>query len=169
MKSGFKKVILFLTIVASLYGCNSKSRNLQKACMDFYVYKGGEAVKVDSCFTSYNTDSLEMIVREVHRQQEELKEKFDTRLVVIFVDTLQKEPKDYEYAIALSEAGIINSDVILTQDRSVVKEKCKPYNPKNIIIRKLRIGENLNNMVEDFFKNNTRINYRRISNEKIES
>lgn len=169
MKSCFKKIILFLIVFASLYACNYKSHNRQRACMDFYVYKGGEPVKIDSCFTSYNTDSLEMIIKEVHRQQDELKETFDTRLLVVFIDTLQKEPKDYEYAIAISEAGIINSDVLLTNDAFIVEEKCKPYNPKNIIIKKLKIGERINSEVELFFKNNTRINYRRLTNEKIES
>lgn len=169
MKSSFQKVILFLIVIASLYACNSKSHNRQRACMDFFVYKEGKPVQVDSCFTSYNTDSLEMIVREVKRKQDELRETFDTRLLFVFVDTLQKEPKDYEYAIALSEAGIIDSDVILTNDPSILKEKCKPYNQKNIIIRKNRVGETLNSVVEEFFKNNTRINYRRVSNEKIDS
>jgi len=164
-----KNIFLFLIVVAGLCACNSKSQNRQKACMDFFVYKEGQPVKVDSCFTSYNSDSLEMIVREVKRKQDELRETFDTRMVFIFVDTLQKEPKDYEYAIALSEAGIINSEVILTNDASIVKEKCKPYNPKNIIVRKNKAGETINSSVEDFFKANTRINYQRVSNEKIGS
>jgi hypothetical protein len=164
-----KKIFLFLLVVVSLYGCNSKSREVKRTCIDFNILKEGKLVKVDSCFTASTTDSLEIILANVHKQQQEQTESFETRMLIIFVDTLQKEPKDYEYAICLSEAGIINGDVILTTDPSIVQEKCRPYSKGNIIIRKLRVGENTHGMVEDFFKHNVRINYRRVSNQKIDS
>lgn len=164
-----KKILIFLLVAISLSACNTKNRNVPRACIDFYLVKESKLVKVDSCFTASTIDSLDILLANVRKQQKEQSEIFETRMLVIFVDTLQKEPKDYEYAIALSEAGIINSDVILTQDPSVVEEKCKPYSKANIIIRKLRAGENINSMVEEFFKGNVRINYRRVSNQKINS
>lgn len=142
---------------------------MPRACIDFYIMKEGKSVKIDSCFTASTIDSLDLKIAEVRRKQKEELESFSTRLLVIFVDTLQKNPENYEYAICLSEAGIINGDVLLTKDPFIVQEKCKPYSKKNILIRKLRVGENIYGMVEDFFKHNVRINYRRVSNKKIDS
>ena len=163
------KKILFSFSILGIFACNSKDRELKRGCIDFNILKEGKLVKIDSCFTASTTDSLDIILANVHKQQQEQTESFDSRMLIIFVDTLQKEPKDYEYAICLSEAGIINGDVILTTDPSIVQEKCKPYSKGNIIIRKLRVGENTKGMVEDFFKHNVRINYRRVSNQKIDS
>ena len=162
--------IFLMIIVFTLYGCNfNKDKELKRACVDWNVVRNGKLIKRDTCFTAATIDSLDLMISRVRQKQKETREMYETRLLIIIIDTLQKAPKDYEYALVTSEAGIINSEVILTHDQGIVKEKSASFNKGSIHVVKLRHGGSLKNAVEETFKKNLRINYRRVENVKIKS
>ena len=169
LRTILKNTLTLFTIAANIVACNSNNSSVKCACIDVNVIKGGKLIKIDSCFTASTSDSLDLMISHVRQKQKDTCERYETRLLIIIIDTLQKLPKDYEYALVTSEAGIINSEVIITHDPETVIEKSALFNKGSIHAVKLRSQGSLKNAVEETFKKNIRINYRRVENVKINS
>ena len=167
MRSHFIKLTA-LALALALTNCNTDSKKeLKRSCIEVSVVKGGELAITDTCFTAFNDDSLNRLVTNYRQLQKELTESFDTQLLFVIVDTLGKEPEDYEYAFVSSEAGIINPDVVFTKNVEFVKEKMKTVKEANLIPKKLQAGETLKRTVEIIFETNIRINWRRVENNTV--
>jgi hypothetical protein len=150
-----------------LIGCGSGTeKQFKKACINVEMLKNHKFVTVDSCFTAPTRDSLDRLLANFKKKQEEFLD-YSSKLFFVIVDTLNKEPEEYQYALVQSDAGIINPDVVLTTDPSIVKEKSDKFGKGNIHFHKLVLGETLSGQVEYLFKMNIRINYRTESNVKI--
>lgn len=162
-------LLITISILVSMSSCQHSTVERKRTCIDVTIFKEGKPVVIDSCFTASSSDSLDFMVTEFRKRQAEFVEKFETRLMFVVIDTLDKKPDEYEYALVLCEAGIINPDVIVTSDADYIKEKLSAYNKKNLIIKKLDKGETIHSIVEVIFKTNIRINYRRVNTTKIES
>ena len=146
--------------------CSSEG-DLKKDCIDVPVVRNGKLINIDSCFTAPTSDSLDRMIAAIRRKQFEPRDAMEAKLYFIIVDTLQKKPDEYEYAIVVSDAGIINPDVILTNDAELVKAKISTYIKENIIFKKVKSGESIPRLVETIFQTNVRINWRREGNRKV--
>jgi hypothetical protein len=164
MKFIEKTLCLFIFTLAA---CHSNDvHDYKKTCIQMEVMRNKQFVVIDSCFTAPTRDSLDRLLAYVKKGQEEFQD-YSSKLLFVIVDTLQKKPEDYQYALVQSDAGIINSDVVLTTDPLIVKEKTGKFSKGNIIFKKVVIGENLRGLVETIFKTNVRINYRTESNVRV--
>lgn len=163
------KNYFFIAITLTISACYSdKQNNFKKACIEMEVLRNHKFITIDSCFMAPTRDSLNRLLAFVKKSQSEFQD-YSSKLLFVIVDTLNKSPGKYQYALVTSDAGIINSDVILTEDPSIVMERTDKFNKKNIIFKKLIIGESLKSEVEMIFKTNTRINYRWESNAIVKS
>lgn len=160
--------LLVLPVTILFYTCGTNSADKEhKACFEVPVVRNSKLIKVDSCFTAPTKDSLEMLVNNFKEHRDAAKEAYDTKLYFVIIDTIGKKPEEYEYGIVVSDAGVINPEVILTNDQDMVKEKINSYIKENIIYKKLNSGETMEKTVETIFKTNIRIHYRREGGKKL--
>ena len=160
-KNKIRKTVGVLMLITMLFACHTGNHNKKKSCIEVDVVRNSKVVRVDSCFTASTSDSVEKMIAAYRLKQSDLSQLQEAKLFFVIVDTLNKKPDEYEYGLVVSDAGIINPDVILTNDPSLVKEKTASFAKENIILKKCRIGESVQRCVETVFKTNVRINYRR--------
>jgi hypothetical protein len=165
----FRRLIIFLFGVLILTDCTNGQKEIKKACVNVNVIRDGKLVAVDSCFTAYSQDSLDLILKGISDRSSALQDEFDTWMIFVFADTLNKKPEEYQYGLVISKAGVLDPNVILTTDEKLVKQRCSAYKNGNITLKKIKTGESMKVLIEDFFKHNIRINYHWEGNLQVDS
>jgi hypothetical protein len=157
-KNIFQNLLLVLLTAIILIACYS-GRPRKAFCVNILVFNDGVPEMVDSCFVAKTNDSSEIAISSTGLQRTERIKNLETKMLFIIVDTLQKKPNDYEYALVVVDASGSNPEVTFTSDASLVKAQSAPYTNESIIIKKVETGENIEALVEFILRTNMQINW----------
>lgn len=167
MKNTLIGCLLAPLLVLCFQACKPDGEKVNKGCVDYTVVVDGQVLKRDTCFSSPNPDSLDKMLKDFRSRQEESTRAYDTRLMIVVVDSVNQASGKVEYAMIVSEAGVLNNEVVLTNDPEIVKERSAHFPANSLHVTKVRKGETIESIVKITFVQNLRIHYRRESSGKV--